>query len=63
MNIGLIFISLRFESTSELGTAPLMPSNDLSLSTIDLFVGLFGLIMVLEGAELLSISDRSLIYG
>jgi hypothetical protein len=35
----------------------------LSLSTIDLFVGLFGLIMVLEGAELLSISDRSLIYG
>ena len=58
MNIGLILISLRFESTSELGTAPLMPSNYLSLSTAVLFDGL---IMVLEGAELLSISDLSLI--
>ena len=60
MNIGLIFISLRFESTSELGTAPLMPSNYLSLSTAVLFDGL---ITVLEGAELLSISDLSLICG
>jgi hypothetical protein len=36
-----------------------MPSNYLSLSTAVLFDGL---IMVLEGAELLSISDLSLIY-